>query len=228
MMIKTSTNSPFGKNLRLVSALLLAALIISACVPAAASTPLATTAAPTSAPTAVPPTAPPAEPTPEPTAVPTEAPAAPPTVAPAASPTPAFDEPSLSVFVHPTLGEILVGDNGLTLYIFTRDEPGVSNCDIDCLTAWPPLLTQGNPELGPGIDPALVGMATLADGSSIVTYNQMPLYYYAKDLQPGDATGQAVGGVWYVLSPTGAVIRPQPASPSNNNSNNNDDGGYDY
>ena len=227
-MKSKSTNPLFGKTLRLVSALILAALIISACQPAAASSPAAPTSVPTTAPAAVPPTAPPAEPTTAPTAVPTTPPTVAPTATPVASPTPSFNEPSLSVFVHPSLGEILIGDNGLTLYIFTKDEPGKSNCNPDCLTAWPPLLTQGSPSLGAGIDPALVGTATLTDGSLIVTYNQMPLYYYANDVQPGDVTGQEVGGVWYVLSPAGTVIKPQPTNPPPSNDNSNDDKGYDY
>jgi predicted lipoprotein with Yx(FWY)xxD motif len=35
----------------------------------------------------------------------------------------------------------------------------------------------------------------------------MPLYYYIKDQAPGDTTGQGVGGVWYVLSPDGKIIK---------------------
>ena len=35
----------------------------------------------------------------------------------------------------------------------------------------------------------------------MVTYNHMPLYYWAKDAKPGDTTGQAVGKVWYGLKP---------------------------
>ena len=30
----------------------------------------------------------------------------------------------------------------MTLYLFTRDEPGVSNCAGDCLVNWPPLLVR--------------------------------------------------------------------------------------
>ena len=34
----------------------------------------------------------------------------------------------------------------------------------------------------------------------------MPLYYWYKDVVPGDATGQNVGQVWFVLGPDGSVI----------------------
>jgi len=72
--------------------------------------------------------------------------------------------------------------------------------------SWPPFLTQGNPILGPGVDDSKVGTATLADGSLIVTYDHMPLYYWIKDTKPGDTTGQGVGSVWYVVSPDGEII----------------------
>ena len=29
----------------------------------------------------------------------------------------------------------------------------------------------------------------------------MPLYFYASDANPGDTTGQGVGGVWFVVAP---------------------------
>jgi predicted lipoprotein with Yx(FWY)xxD motif len=120
---------------------------------------------------------------------------------------PAVGEAEISVYNDPVYGDILVGNNGMTLYIFTVDEPNTVNCTGDCLVNWPPLTTDGNPVLGPGVNPDLVGTAALPDGRTIVTYNQMPLYYWAADAQPGDTTGQGVGDVWYVVSPQGQVIQ---------------------
>lgn len=34
-----------------------------------------------------------------------------------------------------------------------------------------------------------------------MTYNDIPLYYYAEDAAPGDTTGQDVGDVWYIVTP---------------------------
>jgi predicted lipoprotein with Yx(FWY)xxD motif len=135
-----------------------------------------------------------------------------PTTAPVATQAVAFHEPAINVVIDPKLGQILVGDKGMTLYIFTKDEPGKSNCDASCLKKWPPLLTQGNPTLGQGVDASLVGTATLADGSRIVTYKQMPLYYWYKDTKPGDTTGQDVGQVWYVVSPAGQAVKQAVAA----------------
>ena len=104
------------------------------------------------------------------------------------------------------IGEYLVDGKGMTLYIFTRDTADKSNCDASCLEKWPPLLTQGNPILGPGVDDSKIGSSLLPDGTSIVTYDHMPLYYYYKDTKAGDTTGQGVGGVWYVISPDGEII----------------------
>ncbi len=34
----------------------------------------------------------------------------------------------------------------------------------------------------------------------------MPIYYYSKDQTAGDITGQGVGGVWYLVAPSGEMI----------------------
>ena len=128
--------------------------------------------------------------------------AATPTTAPAAT----FVEPTINVATDPTLGQILVDGKGMTLYIFTNDTPDQSNCSGNCLANWPPLLTQGNPTLGTGVDASLVGTATLADGTQIVTYDHQPLYYFIHDTNPGDTNGQGVGSVWYVINPDGEII----------------------
>ena len=96
---------------------------------------------------------------------------------------------------------------GLTLYIFTKDGPDQSNCNASCMANWPPLLTEGNPILGPGTDDSKLGTTLLADGRQIFTYDHMPLYYYAGDSNPGDVNGQGVGGVWYMVNSDGEVIK---------------------
>ncbi len=105
-----------------------------------------------------------------------------------------------------SLGQILVNGNGMTLYAFTKDTPDTSNCTGNCLTIWPPLVTQGNPKVDTGVDQSMIGSAKLADGRMVVTYNNMPLYTYSKDTNPGDTNGQGVGSVWFVVSPAGKLI----------------------
>lgn len=55
----------------------------------------------------------------------------------------------------------------------------------------------------------LLGTAPDPDGGRVITYNHWPLYTYAGDLTPGQATGQALdlnGAPWYVLRPSGAPL----------------------
>ena len=103
------------------------------------------------------------------------------------------------------LGTILVDGAGMTLYMFVPDNAGPSTCEGDCLANWPSLT--GPATAGEGVDAALLGTATRPDDSTEqVTYNGWPLYYYGQDSAPGDANGQGVGDVWYVLDPAGEPI----------------------
>ncbi|HUH97737.1 MAG TPA: hypothetical protein VLZ89_10290 [Anaerolineales bacterium] len=100
----------------------------------------------------------------------------------------------------------LVDAKGMSLYLYTKDTPGTSVCSGKCATSWPPLLTTGTPVAGSGVDASKFGTTTRTDGTTQVTYNGWPLYYYAKDQQPGDTSGQGVGSVWYLVSPTGDQV----------------------
>lgn len=109
------------------------------------------------------------------------------------------------------LGSFLVDSKGMSLYLFTKDTPNVSNCYEKCATAWPPLLTTGKPVAGKDVDSSKLGTTKRTDGTMQVTYNGWPLYYYIKDTKPGDVVGQDVGQVWYVISPSGEQVMPQAA-----------------
>jgi predicted lipoprotein with Yx(FWY)xxD motif len=101
------------------------------------------------------------------------------------------------------LGTILVDGKGMTLYMFQKDKGGKSSCDGACAAAWPPLLTGGKAMPGSGVKASLLGTIQRSDGSTQVTYNNWPLYYFVKDKAPGDTAGQnvdAFGAEWYVLS----------------------------
>ncbi|MPZ15780.1 MAG: hypothetical protein GEU73_15385 [Chloroflexi bacterium] len=161
-----------------IAALGVAALVATACAPGSATTPTTTPAN----------TAPPAA------------------SSPAASPAAQSGPSTVMVRQDASLGSILTDSEGRTLYLFTRDEPNTSNCSGNCLQAWPPLIASGSPSVGSGGDTSLVGTITRDDGTMQVTYNRWPLYYYRTDENPGDTTGQNVGGNWFVLSPQGEAI----------------------
>ncbi len=123
--------------------------------------------------------------------------------------------PTVSVGGNEELGSFLVGPDGMTLYLFTNDAPGVSNCYDECAVRWPPLLIpEGQqPTAGEGVTGKL-GVIERQDGTYQVTYNDMPLYYWIRDVAPGDATGQNVGGVWFVVPPEGASEQGMGAEPA--------------
>jgi predicted lipoprotein with Yx(FWY)xxD motif len=107
------------------------------------------------------------------------------------------------------LGKILVDGEGQTLYLFEADKGTASACDGACATAWPPLTTAGQPIAGSGVSASKLGTAERSDGATGVTYNGHPLYTFAGDRAPGQATGQGIDGFgaeWYVLSAPGNAI----------------------
>lgn len=110
------------------------------------------------------------------------------------------------------LGEVLTS-GGKTLYIFTADTDGTSTCYEGCEDTWPPLLAdaEGEVEVGEGLDAGLFDTSQRDDGTSQVTVDGQPLYFYAPDEEPGDVKGQGVGGVWFAVSPDGTPIEDQSA-----------------
>jgi len=100
------------------------------------------------------------------------------------------------------LGNYVVGYNGMTLYTYALDKDGVSNCTGACATNWPPYVVTSTDNLVAESPLAgTIGTLTRADGSTQVTYDGHPLYFYAADTQGGDTNGQGVGGIWYVVQP---------------------------
>ncbi len=117
------------------------------------------------------------------------------------------------------LGTVLVNGQGLTLYMFVPDhQRGKSTCYKKCASGWPPLrLPTGvtTPVAAGRAVASLLGTTTRKDGGLQVTYNRWPLYLWEVDTAPGEATGQglnSLGGLWYVLSPKGEVIKAKQRS----------------
>jgi predicted lipoprotein with Yx(FWY)xxD motif/cytochrome c2 len=106
---------------------------------------------------------------------------------------------------HEEIGTYLTDAEGRSLYLFTRDSENTSTCTDQCAENWPPLLVEGEPMAGQGVAASLLGTTERDDGSTQVTYNGWPLYYFARDESPGDIAGQGVGDRWYLISPFGAA-----------------------
>ena len=105
----------------------------------------------------------------------------------------------------PDVGEILVDQDGFTLYLFLPDNQGTPTCNGACAVTWPPF-EDGDVGVGAGIDPDLLGSVERNDGTVQVTYNDWPLYYYSLDIAPGDNRGQGIGGNWWGVDPDGEPV----------------------
>ncbi|HZR91797.1 MAG TPA: hypothetical protein VFA44_05235 [Gaiellaceae bacterium] len=112
----------------------------------------------------------------------------------------------------PKLGTILVDAKGRTLYMFVPDKRRRVTCVATCAAVWPPVkVAKGEKIVAAGKAKAsLLGSDPDPAGGRVVTYAKWPLYRYISDRKPGQVTGQALnlnGGLWYVLAPSGKVIK---------------------
>ncbi len=100
-------------------------------------------------------------------------------------------------------GSILFDSEQRAIYLFDKESSESSQCYGACAEAWPPVLTEGEPRAGAGLDPKLLGTTDRNDGSTQVTYGGHPLYYYVDD-PPGEVLCHNVdefGGLWLVVEP---------------------------
>src|ERR1700730_4324632 len=112
----------------------------------------------------------------------------------------AFASTGVSVATNPQAGNILVDDHGMTLYRYTPDQPNSSTCYDGCARAWPPVLVDSVPTVQDASLAAGLGSAPRNDGTQQLTFQGAPLYLYVGDAQPGETTGQASDGVWFVVN----------------------------
>jgi len=113
----------------------------------------------------------------------------------------------------PSVGSVLTGPNGRTLYYFTSDSSGSSTCTGQCAVVWPPLLVPAGskPALSSGVSGA-VATVMRPDGSTQITYKGHPLYYFQGDTATGQDKGQGVGGTWFVLSTSSTTPAVSPTT----------------
>ncbi|WP_051218356.1 COG4315 family predicted lipoprotein [Nocardioides insulae] len=126
------------------------------------------------------------------------------------------------------VGEIVVDGEGRAVYQYDADRQGAttSACTGDCAQQWPavPAGTAGPADLpAPGVTGRL-GTITGVDNVSQLTLDGWPLYYYAGDEEPGDVSGQGVGGVWWLLASDGTPVTSTPEGTSTPESED-DEGG---
>ncbi|HEX5527125.1 MAG TPA: hypothetical protein VFX44_08025 [Solirubrobacterales bacterium] len=133
------------------------------------------------------------------------------------------------------LGTVLVDSEGFTVYEFAKDNGSTSSCYGACEEGWPPVTVKGQPS-GEGAIASQLGTTKRKDGSLQVTYAGHPLYTFALDSKPGEATGNgstAFGGKWSVMDEAGEAVsgtaggEPE-AAPEETESSESSGGGYGY
>ena len=89
-----------------------------------------------------------------------------------------------------------------------------SACEGTCAVFWPPVLTSGWPEAGPGVDQRAIGVIDKPDGSRQVTYHGRPLYLFNQDAYVGGASPVGTQGIYGAgaVTPSGVfnTIPPLP------------------
>ena len=132
---------------------------------------------------------------------------------PAAAPTPSIHG-ELGTVSTP-LGSVLTDSAGKTIYRFAIDSAGKSACTGTCLQYWPAVPAPASvPASVEGVS-AAIGSITRPDGTKQLTVAGFPVYTYAADAGPGSTAGQGKnlsGGLWWVVSTTGAQNTASPSS----------------
>jgi predicted lipoprotein with Yx(FWY)xxD motif len=133
-----------------------------------------------------------------------------PTPTPVTTPTPTPEAAGTRVRVRDSqFGPMLFDSRNQAIYVFERDGKGRTVCYGECAEAWPPVLTDGEPVAGKGVDASLLGTVKRRGGKRQVTYAGRPLYFYAHE-GPGQVLCHNVdlnGGLWWVVGPDG---EPRP------------------
>ncbi len=113
-----------------------------------------------------------------------------------------LDVPAYTVMIgtNKDVGNYLVDGNGRTLYYFTRDTMGQSDCNGNCIKNWP-AFSASSIVVPSALNASDFATIMRADGTPQVTYKGYPLYYFVRDTNRGDVAGEGVGGVWYVVDP---------------------------
>ncbi len=133
-----------------------------------------------------------------------------PTTTPATSPSTAATSASQAAGTTITTGPsdygtMLYNADDQAIYMFELETSSTPVCYDECEEAWPPVLTTDAPAAAGEVDPALLGTTPRRDGTTQVTYNDHPLYYYVNE-GPGEVLCHNVrlnGGWWWVVQPDG-------------------------
>ena len=111
------------------------------------------------------------------------------------------------------VGNILVGENGRSLYLLTADTATTPACSGPCLSKWPPVLVNSAPASIPGLQGSFT-VISRPNGTHQLVFAGHPLYYFSDDVSAGMKNGEGlpfpatgpVRGHWWLVSPDGAPV----------------------
>ena len=127
----------------------------------------------------------------------------------AATQEPGGGQPGIPIMTASSqFGQVLFDGDDQAIYYFDKESSSESECYGECAAAWPPVLTEGGPQAGSGVKQGLLGTTERDDGTTQVTYDGRPLYYYAHE-GPNEVTCHNVdefGGLWLAVQPNGQAV----------------------
>lgn len=93
---------------------------------------------------------------------------------------------------------MVVNAAGMTVYTFDKDTPGSgkSACNGPCAQLWPPVMADAGAMANGDLS-----VVTRDDGTKQWAWKGKPIYLYAKDMKPGERTGDNFKDVWHVIKP---------------------------
>lgn len=94
------------------------------------------------------------------------------------------------------IGDVIADSAGYVLYTFRNDAPGMSNCYDSCAANWPPFFADEG-----AVAEGAYSLVMRNDGGLQWAKDGWPLYYWINDIEPGDTSGDGVGGNWDVARP---------------------------
>jgi predicted lipoprotein with Yx(FWY)xxD motif len=102
---------------------------------------------------------------------------------------------------------ILTDSKGMTVYLYMPDASSkTSTVPAGLKQLWPAVTATGAGTASSGLDSSKLTLEPQADGTMQVAYNGHLLYTFQNDKAAGDANGQGLGNVWYVLGADGNQI----------------------
>jgi predicted lipoprotein with Yx(FWY)xxD motif len=113
------------------------------------------------------------------------------------NPAPASSSPAITQTILGSPG--FATPSGMTLYVFSADGTGVSNCNGTCTGIWPPFMAASGAQ-----STGNFSVIMRSDGSHQWAFNGHPLYTFSGDTKPGQANGQGIthfGGTFTVARP---------------------------